>query len=123
MHTPPLILHVEDNPSNRKVVQHIFRTVDYRLTEATDGEEGVAAARRELPDLVLLDMQLPKLSGYDVARALKADEGTRHIPILAVTSYALAGDETRAMEAGCDGYLPKPFRPHQLLEHLEKLLP
>ncbi|MFH1570064.1 MAG: response regulator [Gemmatimonadota bacterium] len=118
----PLILHVEDNPSNRKVVQHIFRTVDYRLVEAVDGEEGLRLARQELPDLVLLDMQLPRLSGYEVARALKADERTRHIPILAVTSYALAGDDLRAREAGCDGYLTKPFRPRQLLDYLEALL-
>lgn len=122
LRTPPLILHVEDNPSNRKVVQHIFRTVDYGLIEAVDGDEGLAVARRELPDLVLLDMQLPKLSGYDVARTLKGDASTSQIPILAVTSYALAGDEDRVLEAGCDGYLPKPFRPHQLLEYLEKLL-
>ena len=118
----PLILHIEDNPSNRKVVQHIFRKTEYRLVEATDGEAGVAAALRELPDLVLLDMQLPVLSGYKVATRLKGDERTRHIPILAVTSYALTGDDATALEAGCDDYLAKPFRPQALLERLEKLL-
>jgi len=118
----PLILHIEDNPSNRKVVQHIFRKTEYRLVEATDGEAGVAAALTELPDLVLLDMQLPVLSGYEVAARLKADERTRHIPILAVTSYALTGDDATALEAGCDDYLAKPFRPQSLLERLAKLL-
>lgn len=117
-----LILHIEDNPSNRKVVQHIFRSTQYRLVEATDGEAGVAAALAELPDLVLLDMQLPVLSGYEVAARLKSDERTRHIPILAVTSYALTGDETTSLDAGCDDYLAKPFRPRALLERLEKLL-
>jgi len=118
----PLILHVEDNPSNRKVVQHIFRKTEYRLIEATDGLAGVTAAFEELPDLVLLDMQLPVLSGYEVATRLRDDERTRHIPILAVTSYALTGDDATALEAGCDDYLAKPFRPQALLERLEKLL-
>ena len=83
----PLILHIEDNPSNRKVVQHIFRTTDYRLVEATDGDAGVAAALAELPDLVLLDMQLPVLSGYEVATRLKGDERTRHIPIFCRVAF------------------------------------
>ena len=118
----PVILHIEDNPSNRKVVQHIVRTTDYRLIEATDGEQGVEMALAEAPDVILMDVQLPLMSGYDVARTLKADPRSREIPIVAVTSYALSGDDSRALEAGCEEYLAKPFRPRQLLECLAKYL-
>ena len=112
----PVVLHVEDNPSNRKVVLHILRSVDVALMETTDGESGLAAAARELPDLILLDMHLPGVSGYEVVASLKADDRTRHIPVIAVTSDAMAGDEARARAAGCDDYVAKPYRPHQLLE-------
>ena len=117
-----LVLHIEDNPSNRKVVQHIFRATDYRLIEAVDGEEGVQMALAEVPDLILLDIQLPKLSGYDVVRQLKADESTKEIPIIAITSYALDGDDSKALEAGCDDYIAKPYRPEVLRERLAKYL-
>ena len=116
------VLHIEDNPSNRKVVQHIFRKTDYELIEAMDGEEGLEMARAESPDLILLDIQLPKLSGYEVASRLRAEERFRDIPIIAVTSYALSGDDTRALEAGCDDYIAKPFRPQVLLEKLAHYL-
>lgn len=119
---PALVLHIEDNPSNRKVVQHIFRATDYRLIEAVDGEEGVKTALAEIPDLILLDIQLPKLSGYDVARQLKADQSTKEIPIIAITSYALDGDDSKALEAGCDDYIAKPYRPNVLRERLAKFL-
>ena len=116
------VLHIEDNPSNRKVMQHIFRKTDYELIEAMDGEEGLEMALAESPDLILLDIQLPKLSGYEVASRLRADERFRDIPIIAVTSYALSGDDTRALEAGCDDYIAKPFRPQVLLEKLASYL-
>ena len=118
----PLVLHIEDNPSNRKVVQHIFRATDYRLIEAVDGEQGVQMALAENPDLILLDIQLPKLSGYDVARQLKADERAKGIPIIAITSYALDGDDAKALEAGCDDYIAKPYRPEVLRERLASFL-
>ena len=114
-----LILHIEDNPSNRKVVQHVLRQTDYDLIEAVDGEQGVEMAFRDNPDLILLDMQLPKLSGYEVAEKLKADERSKHIPIIAVTAYSLSGDDIKAREAGCDDYIAKPFRPQGLREHLD----
>ena len=116
------ILHIEDNPSNRKAVRHILKRTDYELLEAINGEDGLARAKAELPDLILLDIQLPKLSGYDVARELRADERTRAIPIIAVTSYALSGDEPRAFESGCDDYVSKPYRPKILLEHVSRYL-
>jgi two-component system cell cycle response regulator DivK len=116
------ILHIEDNPSNRKAVRHILRQTDFELTEAIDGEEGVRAALESPPDLILLDIQLPRLSGYDVAQRLRADERTRHVPIVAITSYALSGDDQRAHEAGCDDYIAKPYRPKVLLEHIRRHL-
>ena len=116
------ILHIEDNPSNRKAVRHILRQTDYELSEALDGEEGVSSALESPPDLILLDIQLPKLSGYDVAERLRADERTRHVPIIAITSYALSGDEQRTRDAGCDDYIAKPYRPRVLLEHIERFL-
>ena len=117
-----LILHVEDNPSNRKVVQHILRRTVHRLIEAVNGQEGLEMAIKEQPDLILLDIQLPKLSGYEVARRLKADETLKHIPIIAVTSYALSGDDHKAIEAGCDAYITKPYKPVEILEGLAKFL-
>jgi two-component system, cell cycle response regulator DivK len=116
------VLHIEDNPSNRKAVQHIFRMTDYQLLEAADGEEGIELALRETPDLILLDIQLPGLSGYDVARRLREDERTLHTPIVAITSYALSGDDRKAQEAGCDDYIAKPYRPQILLDMLKKHL-
>ncbi len=119
---PKLILHIEDNPSNRKAVQHILRMTDYRLIEAADGQEGIDLLEKETPDLILTDIQLPRLSGYDVAKRVKSDPRFRHIPVVAVTSYGLSGDEVKAKEAGCDDYVSKPYRPKVLLEHLEKFL-
>ena len=116
------ILHIEDNPSNRKAVQHILRATDYSLVEAANGEEGITRALEEDPDLILLDIQLPKVSGYDVARRLRSEEKTKDVPIIAVTSYALSGDEETAAEMGCNDYISKPYRPKVLLEHIHKYL-
>ena len=117
-----LILHIEDNPSNRKAVQHILRMTDYDLVEAVNGQEGLDRLETVSPDLILLDIQLPKVSGYDVARRIRADDRIKHIPIIALTSYALSGDDSKALEAGCNDYLSKPYRPRVLLEYLEKYL-
>ena len=118
----PVVLYIEDNVSNRKVMEHIFRSVDAQLIEAVDGESGLAAARAERPDLILLDMQLPGTSGYEVAEELKADERTCQIPVVAVTSNAMSGDDELTRQAGCDDYLAKPFRPPQLLEVVRRHL-
>src|SRR5207245_2648922 len=95
------VLYVEDNEYNRKIVRQLLSRTSYRLLEAMDGEEGVAMAQRELPDLILMDVQLPKLSGLDATRRLRADPRTAHIPLVVVTSFALSGDGQRAMDAGC----------------------
>lgn len=116
------ILHIEDNPSNRKAVQHILRLTHFELLEARNGQEGIETALDQVPDLILLDIQLPKVSGYDVARRLRSDSRTKEVPIIAVTSYALSGDEETALAMGCNDYLSKPYRPRVLLEHVKKFL-
>jgi two-component system cell cycle response regulator DivK len=117
------ILYIEDNDYNRKIVRQLLSRTAYRLLEAKDGEEGVAAALREAPDLILMDVQLPKLSGLDATRELRANPKTAEIPIVVVTSFALSGDDTRAMAAGATAYLAKPYSPRDLLALIRKLLP
>jgi two-component system cell cycle response regulator DivK len=117
------ILMVEDTEDNRQIVRDLLAGTDYELIEAVDGADGVAAAAREKPDLILMDIQLPVLDGYEASRRIKSDPALRHIPIIAVTSYALSGDETKALAAGCDGYVAKPFSPRQLLAKIRELMP
>ena len=117
------ILNVEDNEFNRKIVRHLLARTSYRLIEAGDGEAGVAAAREMRPDLVIMDIQLPKLSGLDATRELRADPGTADIPIVVITSFALAGDDVKARDAGATAYLAKPYSPRELLEIIRKLAP
>jgi two-component system cell cycle response regulator DivK len=117
------ILYVEDNEYNRKIVRQLLTRTSYRLVEATDGETGVAMARTERPDLVLMDVQLPRLSGLEATRAMRADEATARVPIIVVTSFALSGDGEKAMEAGASAYLAKPYSPRQLLALIREFLP
>lgn len=119
---PPVILSAEDNPANRRIIRDLFSRNGYLVIEAANGREAVALARKERPRLILLDVQLPELSGYDAAREIKADEALRRIPIVAVTSYALHGEEARALAAGCDHYISKPFHPRELLELVARLI-
>jgi two-component system cell cycle response regulator DivK len=117
------ILYVEDNELNRKIVRDLLRRTSYRLIEAPDGEAGVQMALAERPGLILMDVQLPKLSGFEATRRLRAEPATAATPIVAITSFALSGDEQRAREAGASAYLPKPFSPFTLLGMIRKLLP
>ncbi len=117
------ILLIEDNEYNRKIVRKLLSRSSYRLVEAFDGEAGVALAIGELPDLILMDVQLPKMSGLDATRVLRADVRTTHIPIVVITSFALSGDRERAAEAGASGYLAKPYSPGELLALVRKFLP
>ena len=116
------ILVVEDQEDARRIVRDLLAASDYGLVEATTGEEGLALAERERPDLILMDIQLPGMDGYEVTRRIKANPALSHIPIIAVTSYALSGDEAKARAAGCDGYIAKPFSPRQLLAKVRELL-
>jgi two-component system cell cycle response regulator DivK len=117
------ILHVEDNPDNRMLIRDLLQFRGYRVVEVADGGEAVAAAERERPDIILMDVQLPGVSGLEAARRIKARADLRHIPIVAVTSFALSGDDKRAFAAGCDAYVAKPYEPRELLKLIEDLLP
>jgi two-component system cell cycle response regulator DivK len=116
------ILYIEDNEYNRKIVRQLLSRTSYRLIEAVDGESGVARAQQEPPDLILMDVQLPKMSGLDATRVLKADARTAHIPIIVITSFALSGDREKASAAGADSYLAKPYSPRELLALVRKFL-
>ena len=116
------VLHVEDVDENRRVVRQIIARMGVTLFEAVDGEQGVAIARRELPDLILMDLSLPVLDGWQATAQLKADPTTCHIKIVAVTAHAMAGDEQRARAAGCDGYVTKPLDVVQFGEYVKAML-
>jgi two-component system cell cycle response regulator DivK len=117
------ILLVEDTEDNRQIIRDLFANVGWDLLEAHDGAAAVAMAAEHRPDLILMDIQLPIMDGYEATRRIRADPALRHIPIIAVTSYALSGDEAKARAAGCDGYVAKPFSPRQLLFKIRELLP
>jgi two-component system cell cycle response regulator DivK len=117
------VLYVEDNEFNRKIVRHLLGRTSYRLIEAVDGEAGVATAREAVPDLIIMDIQLPKLSGLEATRRLRADPVTAPIPVIVITSFALAGDEEKAREAGAAAYLAKPYSPRELLQMIRQLAP
>ena len=117
------ILYIEDNEYNRKIVRQLLVRTTYRLVEAVDGETGVAMAQQQLPQLILMDVQLPKMSGLDATRILKADPQTSKIPIIVITSFALSGDREKAAAAGADSYLAKPYSPRELLAMVRKFLP
>ena len=117
------ILVIEDQEDNRQIVRDLMTASGYELIEATTGEEGLEAASRERPDLILMDIQLPGIDGYEVTRRIKADPKLRKIPIIAVTSYALSGDDKKAFAAGCDGYVTKPYSPRLLLAKIREYLP
>jgi two-component system, cell cycle response regulator DivK len=117
------ILVVEDQADNMQMLRDLLTSAGYELIEAKDGLEGVRAATTHRPDLILMDIQLPLLDGYEATRRIKADPALCAIPIIAVTSYALSGDEGKARAAGCDGYVPKPYSPRLLLAKVREYCP
>jgi two-component system, cell cycle response regulator DivK len=117
------ILVVEDTEDNRRILRDLLTRAGYELIEAVDGESGVAMATTHRPDLILMDIQLPVFDGYEATRRIRANPDTRSIPIIAVTSYALSGDESKVRAAGCDGYVAKPFSPRKILAMVQELLP
>ena len=117
------ILVIEDHEDNRRIMNDTLSAAGFEVIEAVTGDAGVAMAESERPDLILMDIQLPGLDGYEATRLIKAKPALRHIPIIVVTSYALSGDDVKAKEAGCNAYLAKPFRPRELLAKVREFLP
>ena len=113
------ILVVEDQPDNRQIIRDMLAPTVYEITEAENGEQALTAIAKQRPDLILMDIQLPIMDGYEATRRIKADASLRSI---AVTSYALSGEGQKARAAGCDDYVPKPFSPRQLLAKIRQYL-
>ena len=116
------VLVVEDNRDNMTLIVDILESMDYDVIKAEDGEEGVTAAEAERPDLILMDLSLPKLDGWDATRKIKSNDNLKTIPIIALTAHAMVGDRERAMEAGCDDYVTKPLDLTVLARKLTKYL-
>ena len=116
------ILVVEDQEDNRRILRDLLTSVGYEVIEAVTGSEGVRLAYAHRPDLILMDIQLPELDGHEATQRIKADPELRPIPIVVVTSYALSGDEAKALAAGADAYVTKPFSPRELLAKVRELL-
>ena len=117
------ILVVEDQEDNRQILRDLLATAGYDMIEAEDGMQAVAAASEHRPDLILMDIQLPMLDGYEATRRIKADPALSAIPIIVVTSYALSGDEDKARAAGCNAYVAKPYSPRALLAKIREFCP
>lgn len=118
----PRILLVEDNEMNRDMLSRRLTRRGYEVLMAFDGQQGINMARAEKPDLILMDMSLPVVDGWDATRQLKADEATRPIPVVALTAHAMEGDREKALQAGCDDYDTKPIELPRLLSKIESLL-
>ncbi len=116
------ILVVEDQEDNRIILRDLLSSAGFDVIEAVNGQDGVALAESETPDLILMDIQLPVIDGYEATRRIKAIPAIQGTPIIAVTSYALSGDEAKAHEAGCDDYVTKPFSPRLLLAKVREFL-
>ena len=117
------ILVVEDQADNRQILHDLLSSVGYEVIHAENGEKALAAATTERPDLILMDIQLPLLDGYEVTRRIKANPELRTIPVIAVTSYALSDDEGKARAAGCDAYVSKPYSTRALLAKIREYVP
>lgn len=115
-----VILVIEDQEDNRRIMRDLLTSANYTIIEAVTGEEGVRSAETNRPDLILMDIQLPDFDGYEATRRIKAIPALSSTPIIAVTSYALSGDDIKAFEAGCDAYVSKPFSPRALLKKIQE---
>jgi two-component system cell cycle response regulator DivK len=120
--TSKSVLLVEDNAHNRKIFSGMLTHAGLRVIEAEDGHQALAAVAADPPDLILMDLSIPGIDGWECARRLKADPKTKAIPIIALTAHAMRGDEERALQAGCDGYLSKPISPKKVAEIVKERL-
>ncbi len=116
------ILVVEDNELNMKLFEDLLQAHGYRILTTKDGKEALRLAKEHRPDLVLMDIQLPEISGLEVTRLMKADEDIRHIPVVAVTAFAMKGDEEKIRQGGCEGYISKPISVSRFIETVQKFL-
>ena len=116
------ILVVEDNQDNRELVVKVLKINGYKVIEAVDGEEALEKTKTENPDLILMDLFIPKIDGYEVTRRLKSDKDLKHIPVIALTAHAMKGDMEVALAAGCDGYMPKPIDVRELPKQIKHFL-
>ena len=116
------VLVIEDNEKNRYLISFILKAAGYSVIEAVTGEEGVERVQEEQPDLVLMDIQLPGIDGYETTRRIRSFPGREKIPIIALTSYAMTGDRERALAAGCTGYIEKPLNPDTIVAEIQKIL-
>jgi CheY-like chemotaxis protein len=116
------ILVVEDNPDNRTLITDVLASMNYEVIDAEDGEQGIAQAEKEVPDLILMDLSLPKMDGWEAAKIIKQNATLAHIPIIALTAHAMVGDREKALEAGCDDYVSKPIDLRELASKLAHFL-
>jgi CheY-like chemotaxis protein len=116
------VLVIEDNKNNRYLMSFILKGEGFEVVEAVTGEEGVETAIRERPDIVLMDIQLPGIDGYEATRRIRASHADKKIPIIALTSYAMTGDCERALAAGCSGYIEKPINPETIIREISAFL-
>jgi two-component system cell cycle response regulator DivK len=119
---PKKILVVDDNQDSRELVVKVLKNKGYQMVEAIDGEEAVEKAIAQMPDLILLDISIPKLNGYEVTRILKGKEECKNIPVVALTAHAMKGDRTKALEAGCEGYITKPINVRELAAQVKSFI-
>jgi len=117
------ILVVEDQADNRQIIRDMLAGTDYAITEAEDGEQALAAVAKERPDLILMEIQLPSMDGYEAMRRIRTNPALLSIPIIAVTSFAPSGEEQKARAAGCDDFVPKPYSPRELLAKIRQYIP
>lgn len=116
----PTILVIEDHDENRRILRDLLASARYEMLEAMTGEDGLRMAEAYRPNVILMDIQLPGLDGFEITRRIKADPALHHIPIIAVTSYAMSGDDAKAFAAGCDWYVAKPYDPMALLAKIRE---
>jgi two-component system cell cycle response regulator len=120
---PARMLLIEDNPTNLELMSYLLTAFGHTVVSLTEGRQAVEVARRERPDMVICDIQLPDVDGYDIARRMRQESSTRHIPSVAVTAYAMVGDREKALAAGFDGYISKPIDPANFMEQVQHFLP
>ncbi len=116
------ILVVEDNKDNMTLISDVLHSLDYDVLQATDGEQGIRVTGEERPDLILMDLSLPRMDGWTATRNIKADPDLQNIPVIALTAHAMVGDRERALEAGCDDYMSKPINLRELADKLSRFL-